>query len=77
MMVILTTFVLLVFLYSLVSRRLEHTIITAPMAGRLIFPHLSLWEAGISALPGIDLYTRRVVTLAATSPENRPQPGWC
>jgi sodium/hydrogen antiporter len=30
-MVILTAFVVLVFLYSLVSRRLEHTIITAPI----------------------------------------------
>src|SRR5262245_21199024 len=30
-MVILTAFVVLVFLYSLVSRRLEHTVITAPI----------------------------------------------
>ena len=30
-MVIITAFVVLVFLYSLVSKRLEHTIITAPI----------------------------------------------
>ena len=39
-MVLMTAFVLLVFLYSLVSRRLEQTILTAPIlfttAGALI-----------------------------------------
>ena len=33
---------------------------------------LSIFAHGFSALPGITLYTRKVATLAATSPENRP-----
>jgi len=33
---------------------------------------LSIFAHGFSALPGIALYTRKVVTLDATSPENRP-----
>jgi NhaP-type Na+/H+ or K+/H+ antiporter len=33
---------------------------------------LSIFAHGFSALPGIALYTRKVATLAATSPENRP-----
>jgi NhaP-type Na+/H+ or K+/H+ antiporter len=33
---------------------------------------LSIFAHGFSALPGISLYTRKVATLAATSPENRP-----
>ena len=33
---------------------------------------LSIVAHGISALPGIALYTRKVATLAATSPEHRP-----
>jgi NhaP-type Na+/H+ or K+/H+ antiporter len=33
---------------------------------------LSIFAHGLSALPGIALYTRKVATLGATSPENRP-----
>jgi NhaP-type Na+/H+ or K+/H+ antiporter len=33
---------------------------------------LSIFAHGFSALPGIALYTHKVATLAATSPENRP-----
>jgi sodium/hydrogen antiporter len=33
---------------------------------------LSIFAHGCSALPGMALYTRKVATLAATSPENRP-----
>jgi NhaP-type Na+/H+ or K+/H+ antiporter len=33
---------------------------------------LSIFAHGFSALPGITLYTRKVATLDATSPENRP-----
>ena len=43
-MIPLALFVLLVFVYSLVSRRLEQTIVTAPIvftvAGMLMFPAL-------------------------------------
>jgi NhaP-type Na+/H+ or K+/H+ antiporter len=124
----IAAFVVLVFLYSLVSRRLEHTVITAPIVFTttgmlfifaipglhdlaivlfmgwfgprglasivlgLVFlgkdTHvpgeetiqlavmatvmLSIFAHGVSALPGITLYTRKVATLDATSPENRP-----
>jgi sodium/hydrogen antiporter len=49
-MLVLALFVCLIFLYSLVSRRLEHSVVTAPIvftaAGMLIFPVLGLpeWE---------------------------------
>ena len=33
---------------------------------------LSIFAHGFSALPGIDLYARKVATLDAMSPENRP-----
>jgi sodium/hydrogen antiporter len=33
---------------------------------------LSIFAHGFSALPGINLYTRKMATLDATSPENRP-----
>ena len=43
-MISLAIFVLLLFLYSLVSRRLERTVVTAPIvftvAGMLMFPRL-------------------------------------
>jgi NhaP-type Na+/H+ or K+/H+ antiporter len=124
----IAAFVVLVFLYSLVSRRLEHTVITAPIvftATGMLFifaipglhdltivlfmgwfgprglasivlglvflgkdTHvpgeetiqlavmatvmLSIFAHGVSALPGITLYTRKMATLDATSPENRP-----
>jgi sodium/hydrogen antiporter len=46
----------------------EETIKLAVMATVM----LSIFTHGFSALPGIALYTRKVATLAATSPENRP-----
>ena len=98
-MVIIAVFVVLVFFYSLVSRRLEHTVITAPIVftstGMLLIlaisglhelsmtresfrelaeiglVMLSIFAHGFSALPGIDLYTRKIATLDATSSETR------
>jgi NhaP-type Na+/H+ or K+/H+ antiporter len=46
----------------------EETIKLAVMATVM----LSIFGHGFSALPGITLYTRKVATLATTSPENRP-----
>jgi NhaP-type Na+/H+ or K+/H+ antiporter len=46
----------------------EETIKLAVMATVM----LSIFAHGFSALPGIALYTRKVATLAAASPENRP-----
>ncbi len=53
-MIPLATFVLLLFLYSLVSRRLEQTVVTAPIvftvAGMLMFPDLQgILRAGIDS----------------------------
>ncbi len=50
----LAVFVSLLFLYSLVSRRLEQTIVTAPIvftaAGMLMFPALAaILKAGVNA----------------------------
>jgi hypothetical protein len=50
------------------DRVAEETITRAVMVTVM----LSIFAHGCSALPGMALYTRKVATLAATSPENRP-----
>ena len=63
-MTVAAVFIVLVFLYSLVSRRLEQTAVMATVM-------LSIFAHGFSALPGISRYARTVATLDATTPEKR------
>ena len=51
-MVLLTAFVVLVFVYSLLSRRLERTVVTAPMlftAAGAAFPSCPSWRPNSSS----------------------------
>jgi hypothetical protein len=79
-MMSLAVFVSLLFLYSLLSRWLEQTLVTAPIvftvAGMLTIRLaitgtvlLSIFVHGLSATPGIDIYARRIVSLHSGAPE--------
>lgn len=64
-MTLLTVFIALVFLYSLVSARMERTVFTAPIVLLSIFAH------GLSARPGIKWYAARVAKLGPGAPERQ------